>query len=107
MTDSSDKLHENLTADKRLMLNDDACYKIVEGEALILDIPSGEYFNLNQTATEILERAASGKTVAEIISEMKNIYAQSAEDTETNAIESDVRELIHALMDKNILLASA
>ncbi len=86
----------------KMVLNEDACYRVVDGEAVILDIQSGEYFNLNETGTEILERAVAGMNKAQIAEELKELYQEQGEH-----IEADVEELLESLLEQKILLPEA
>ena len=90
-----------ISCSSKMILSDDACYKVVEGEAIVLDVQSGEYFNLNETATHVLERAVAGLSLDQITQEIKEIYPEN-EDT----VSEDIKEIIQSLLDRKILLES-
>lgn len=64
-------------------------WRVVDGEALILDLNSGHYFSLNPVATEIWEALQSGAEVPLIIQTVSVKYK-----IEARVVENDLHELI-------------
>jgi len=67
-------------------------WRIVDDEALILDLSSGVYFSLNPVATEVWQGLQAGKPLARIVAEIAEIYG-TAEDVVRNDMDQFVEEL--------------
>lgn len=76
----------------------DIAWRVVEEEALIVNPKDSLIYPLNKVATRIWELADGGKTVAEIIHEIKNEF-----DGIPQTIEHDVTDFIGNLIDKGLL----
>ncbi|MDD5084856.1 MAG: PqqD family protein [Candidatus Omnitrophica bacterium] len=76
----------------------DIAWRTVEKEALIVNPKDSLIYPFNRVATRIWELADGGKTVAEIIDEIKNEFDASPE-----TIERDVAEFIENLISKGLL----
>jgi hypothetical protein len=64
-------------------------WRVVDGEALILDLNSGYYFSLNPVATEIWEALQSGADIPRIVQTISLKYQADA-----RVVEHDLSELI-------------
>jgi len=73
-------------------------WRVVDGEALIVDLHSGDYFSLNPIATDIWERLHVGEEPAEIVAD---IAAKHGIDTATVA--ADVDDLLAQLRDARLV----
>jgi hypothetical protein len=49
------------------------------GEAVLVDLNTTKYYQLNETGALIWRRLESGSTVEEIVAEMQSVYEVSAE----------------------------
>jgi Coenzyme PQQ synthesis protein D (PqqD) len=67
-------------------------WSVVDGEAMLLNAVSGEYFSLNGTGTEVWQRLQDGTSEAEIVESMARIYG-----VEASGIQRDVADLIAEL----------
>jgi hypothetical protein len=77
-------------------------HRIIEGEAFIVDTPTGLLHHLNPTGAAIWGWI-DGRRSEEEISEM---LCQSYEVDKATAL-ADIRELLKELMEKNIILEAA
>jgi hypothetical protein len=64
-------------------------WRVVDDEALMLDLTSGYYFSLNPTATEIWEALQRGTEIPQIIQTISFKYK-----IDEKVVESDLHELI-------------
>lgn len=64
-------------------------WNIVDGEAMILDVTSGDYFSLNPVATEIWVLLQQGSSREEIVRRIARKYA-----SDEATVEGDFAELL-------------
>jgi Coenzyme PQQ synthesis protein D (PqqD) len=70
-------------------------WRIVDDEALILDLSSGVYFSLNPVATEVWQGLQAGYSLSQIAAEVAHSYGV-AEDTVRDDVEHFVEDLKQA-----------
>jgi len=70
----------------------DIIWSVVDGEAVLLNIASGHYYSLNETATDIWQRLQQGASEAQVVEAIAQTYRI---DPET--VQRDVTELIQEL----------
>lgn len=73
-------------------------WRLVEGEMIILNVETGDYFTLEGTGALIWEGIAQGKTEAQIVSHLISTYAVN----ETVA-RADVSDFIKQLIKSNLI----
>ena len=95
MADRSDLLNH-------YKLREDIVYRIVEKEAILLDIAKGEHYSLNKTATEVVLLIEKGKSVGALLTYMANKYLK-----EKAVLEKDITLFINDLLQRNIILGDA
>jgi len=88
-----------LVLDSSFKLGDDIVYRIVDGEAFVLDVGRGEHFSLNRIATEILKFLDEGKSCREILNYQTREYGKDRE-----ALHSDLAFFIAELTRKGIVV---
>lgn len=81
-----------LNATARLAPSPDALAREIDGEVLLLDLRSSEYFGLPGTGAEVWALIEERKTVTEIADTLASRYPDDAE-----AVRRDVHELVDAL----------
>ena len=65
------------------------------GEAILVDLNTTKYYELNETGALIWRGLENGKTIEDIVSEMQSVYEVSAEhafasvETLSNSLESN------------------
>ncbi|HTR64561.1 MAG TPA: PqqD family protein [Terriglobales bacterium] len=70
-------------------------WRIVDDEALILDLSTGVYFSLNPVATEVWQGLQAGHSITQITADVATTYGV-AEDTVCKDVEHFVDELRQA-----------
>ena len=83
-------------------LREDMVYRIVEKEAILLDIARGEHYSLNKTATEVIVFIEKGKSMSALLTYMANKYLK-----EKDALKQDIDLFINDLLQRNIILGEA
>ena len=73
-------------------------WRVVDGEALILDLNTGFYFSLNPVATEIWEALQSGAEIPRILQTVSSKYR-----IEARVVERDLHELMTDLRSCRLL----
>lgn len=67
-------------------LKEDIVYRVVDDEAVILNVVKGEHFSLNKTGTQILKFLEEGKSVQSLLAFQVNKYKEKSELLKTDAI---------------------
>jgi hypothetical protein len=73
-------------------------WRVVDDEALILDLTSGYYFSLNPTATEVWQALQAGANIPHIIQSISLKY-----NVDKTVVEQDLSELITDLRSCRLL----
>jgi hypothetical protein len=73
-------------------------WKVVDGEAMILDVTSGDYFSLNRVATEVWTALQAGGELETIVEATAARYR-----TDRAKVEQDVVELVRDLEEIGLL----
>jgi hypothetical protein len=72
--------------------------KLEAGKSILLDLRSGHYYTLNETATLIWEYLTSSLPVADVVQEMAQAF-----DTGVETMNSDVLDVVDVLTQKGFL----
>jgi hypothetical protein len=78
-------------------MNPDIFWRVVGGEAILLDTASGHYFSLNPTATVIFERLASGIDADDVAEEIAAAYSIGLDTAH-----ADITDLLNELRNADI-----
>jgi hypothetical protein len=89
-----------INSSTRITMGENALMQKVSDEMVILDSQSGQYFTLNDSATEILE-ALSGASVEQVVTQICANYDVSAQEAQ-----ADITAMIQTLLDKALLCIS-
>jgi hypothetical protein len=73
-------------------------WRVVDDEALILDLSSGYYFSLNPIATEIWQSLQSGANIPDVVQSISLKY-----DIDKTIVEKDLDELMIDLRSCKLL----
>jgi hypothetical protein len=71
--------------------------RVVDGEALLLDTRTGDYFSLDPLGTEIWQRMNDGEAVSQIVASIAERHA-----VDTAQVRADVEELVAELRDARL-----
>lgn len=77
--------------------NRDLLWRVVAGEALLLDTISGNYFSMNPVATRIWEKLAAGEKPERVAASIAETYSISLERAR-----EDIEELLTEMRDANL-----
>jgi len=80
--------------------NDKVPWRVIEGEAILVKVDSGEVSHLNEVATEIWQAIDGQRKVSEIIKHIHDSFEVKREEAE-----KDTLEFLKALADKKIIIA--
>ncbi len=83
---------------KRWTRSKDCVERIINGEAVLLNLKSGVYYSLNETGTEIWRLLGDICVIEDIIEVLQNDYDCCAHD-----VESQVQELLDDLCAENLI----
>lgn len=84
----------------RLRANDEECAaKVLEGEAVIINLLNGTYYSLDKAGAVVWELAAGGGTVAEITDGVTARY-----EVDAARAHSDIERLIDELVAERLLI---
>ncbi len=76
--------------------------KLGEDRSIILDLNSGRYFSLNQTATAIWQRVISNRSLGQIAKEISQSF-----ETDQAEVQIDIQEVAGVLVNKGLLTEMA
>ena len=86
--------------DNRLRANDAECAaKVLDGEAVIINLLNGTYYSLDGAGAVVWELAAAGGTIPEIVDGVTSRY-----DVEAARARQDVERLVGELMAERLLV---
>lgn len=76
--------------------------RIVDEEALLIHLQSGEYFSLNRVGTRIWEHIDGSRTVADLASVIASEY-----DVDEGQAQEDVLTLVNNLIEENLAVVAS
>ncbi|HOX27992.1 MAG TPA: PqqD family protein [bacterium] len=76
----------------------DVIERIIDGEAVLLDLKSGVYYSLNAVGTSIWDKLSEAVSAMEIETALMEEY-----DVPQEVIKSDVRDIIKDLSDEGLI----
>lgn len=76
----------------------DIQWQVVENEAIILNMNSGDYFSLNDTATDIFLGVVKDRSLASMISKRKETHRKSKPE-----LKKDTIDLLQDLIKNRII----
>jgi hypothetical protein len=71
---------------------------VVDGEAVLLDTRTEEFFGLNELATSIWANLMDGKTIQETLSSLEVEY-----EAETEELRSDLTQFVRTMVEMQII----
>lgn len=77
---------------------DKASYRIIDGEAVILNLDNGYYYSLNEAGTGIWESINSKKSLSEILNFLKKKYRLPEKQ-----LKADLMELVKDLKKEELI----
>ena len=89
------------TADKYIARNTKVPFRIIEGEAILVDAKKGEVIHLNEVGAEIWGFLDTRKKVAKVIGHICEVF-----DVDEKTAREDTLEFIRELTEAGLLLSS-
>lgn len=91
-----------LTLDSRLRSNDGECAaKVIDGEAVIINLQNGTYYSLDKAGAAIWEQVADGRTLSDVIETLTSRY-----EVEADRAQRDVQRLVGELLTERLLFVA-
>lgn len=87
-----------MTDEQRIVASADVVSRVVDGEAVLLDLASGKYFGLNEVGSRVWEHARAEISVAELFERMSAEF-----DVDAATLRRDLDELLGDLADKKLI----
>jgi len=78
--------------------SEDVTWRDIDGEMVVLNIKTGEYFSFNQVGREIWLAASEGKSFGGVIAQVVSCY-----DIDEAKARADVEKFLSGLMEHGIL----
>jgi hypothetical protein len=91
-----------LRDDHRIRVKDDVLSRVLDGEAVLLDLASGTYFGLDVVATELWEMFRAGETVGAIRARIGERY-----QVDDATLRRDLGELVAELVRRGLVEVAA
>ncbi len=88
-----------LEEDEVIIASKDLSMAELEGESIVLDVQSGQYYGLNEVGSCIFQFLDTPKRVSEIIDYLGDQY-----DVERETLKKDVEKFIAALSERKMIL---
>lgn len=91
-----------LTLDSRLRSNDGECAaKVIDGEAVIINLQNGTYYSLDKAGAAIWEQVADGRRLADVVETLTTRY-----DVDADRAQRDVERLVGELLTERLLFVA-
>lgn len=87
-----------INSSTRIKMGENALMQKVSDEMVILDSQSGQYYTLNDSATEMLEALTGGANVEQVVTQICANYDVSKQEAQ-----ADITAMIQTLLDKALL----
>jgi coenzyme PQQ biosynthesis protein PqqD len=87
-----------LLLDAVILKNERVPWRIIEDEAILVKVDSGEVIHLNEVAAEIWRTIDGKRKISEIVDHIQNDF-----DVDREQAEKDTLEFIKSLSDKNLV----
>lgn len=91
-----------MNTDTRLLINEEeACGKVVDGEAIIINLSNGIYYSLDGVGGTVWQMIEHGYSIEEMINTISAHHKVSSEQ-----VKADLEKLIEELVQENIVKLS-
>ena len=93
---------ENLLNGKNFKIAEDILFRYVENEAVLLHIPSGMYYSLNETSIKFWEALREQQPLVPVIEKITAEY-----EVEESQVLSDLKTFLQDLLDYGLISRSS
>ena len=87
-----------ITLQDSIQISEDAVFRELDGEAVILNLDTGIYFGLNPTGTSIWNLIAQHSSLQKVLETMTEEYEAPPE-----SLENDILQLVGQLCEKGLV----
>ena len=87
-----------IDAKQELYCSDKVLAQEIDGETVLLDMNSENYFGLNDVGTQAWELLKSGTNLQSLLEHLQSKY-----EIDTQVLESDIRSLLDALLKAGLI----
>lgn len=87
-----------LTPDSYISKNENVPWRIIEGEALLVDVDKGEVIHLNPVGAEIWNLIEGKKSVSDIVVHIYNTF-----EVDKETAKKDTLEFLERLIEKGLI----
>jgi hypothetical protein len=87
-----------LSDDQKFTHGADVVSRVIDGEAVLLDLASGRYLGLNEVATRVWELLGEGKTIGAVRAALLDEFEVPAE-----VLEGDLEKLFADLLARGLI----
>ncbi len=84
--------------DVRISCSPDVLSRVLEGEAVLLDLASGTYFGLNVVGSRVWELISSGKSLGEVRAALLEEF-----EVDREVLERDLQDLLKQLLERGLI----
>jgi hypothetical protein len=84
--------------DVRLACSTEVLWRVLDGEAVLLDLASGTYFGLNVVGSRVWELLSAGKSLGEVRAALLDEF-----EVDAGVLEQDLRELLEMLQSRGLV----
>jgi hypothetical protein len=100
-TDNLD-IEENIPIDRQFKIVEDVLFRQVENEGILMHIPSGTYYSLNETSILFWEAIVQQQALEPIVDKIMDEY-----DVDRNQLLTDLQAFIKDLSDFGLISPSS
>ena len=86
------------TLASRVTIPEDVVFREIDGESVLLDLVSGEYYGLNEAGTRIWTLLVGGAGPAEVLASLRREY-----DVDEAVLHRDLLELLEELRGRGLV----
>jgi hypothetical protein len=87
-------------SDNRYAHSPDVTMRVLEGEAVLLNLQTGTYFGLNKVGTHIWQLYSEGKTLGEVVAGVCQRF-----EVDLERAQADVEAFTNRLVERGLLAA--
>ncbi|MCK5069138.1 MAG: PqqD family protein [Desulfocapsa sp.] len=84
------------------LLSTDVLSQEIDGESVLLDMKSENYFGLNEVGSKVLTSLKDGASLDQLVASLLDTY-----EVETKELETDISELLLQLLDAGLITPKA
>ena len=88
-----------INKDQNFRLSDEVLSQKIDGESILLDMKSENYFGLNDVGSHVLEMLQAGSSLKKLTDHLLTIY-----NVKEKQLSTDIAELLQQLLDAKLIV---